>query len=122
MRHPCTQMRMMTVTQAYLDWNATAPLRPEAQAAMMAALAVTGNPSSVHADGRAARRLVEAAREQVAALVGAELAGRGVHFGRHRGQHAGAVACARRDAGLVSAIEHPSVRSGGGLPQPRTFR
>ena len=36
-------------TQAYLDWNATAPLRPEAQAAVIAALAVTGNPSSVHA-------------------------------------------------------------------------
>src|SRR3954465_15798056 len=57
-------------TQAYLDWNATAPLRPEAQAAMIAAMGVTGNPSSVHAAGRAARRLVEVAREQVAALVG----------------------------------------------------
>ena len=56
----------------YLDWNATAPLRPEARAAMAAALDVCGNPSSVHAEGRAARRLVEEAREQVAALVGAE--------------------------------------------------
>ena len=54
--------------RAYFDWNATAPLRPEARAAMLAALAVTGNASSVHAEGRAARRLVEEAREQVAAL------------------------------------------------------
>src|SRR5215467_15429353 len=56
----------------YLDWNATAPLRPEARSATVAALAATGNPSSVHAEGRAARHLVEQAREQVAALVGAE--------------------------------------------------
>ena len=88
-------------TQAYLDWNATAPLRPEAQAAVTAALAVTGNPSSVHAAGRAARRLVEDAREQVAALVGADAARCGLHLGRHRGQHAGAVAGARRDAAGV---------------------
>src|ERR1044072_4794692 len=58
-------------TQAYLDWNATGQLRREAHTAVTAALDVTGNPSSVHAAGRAARRLVEAAREQVAALVGA---------------------------------------------------
>jgi len=56
---------------AYFDWNATAPLRPEARAAVASALEVTGNPSSVHAAGRAARRLVEDAREKVAALVGA---------------------------------------------------
>ena len=56
----------------YLDWNATAPLRPQARDAMLAALDAAGNPSSVHAEGRAARRLVEEAREQVAALVGAE--------------------------------------------------
>ena len=53
-----------------LDWNATAPLRPQARAAMLAALDAVGNPSSVHAEGRAARRLIEEAREQVAALVG----------------------------------------------------
>ena len=56
----------------YLDWNATAPLRPAARAAMLAALDHVGNASSVHAEGRAARHLVEAAREQVAALVGAQ--------------------------------------------------
>lgn len=54
----------------YLDWNATTPLRPEARAAMVAAMEVAGNPSSVHAEGRAARALVERARAQVAAAVG----------------------------------------------------
>lgn len=56
--------------RVYLDWNATAPLRPEAKAAMLAALEATGNPSSVHAEGRAAKAVVERAREQVAAAVG----------------------------------------------------
>ena len=58
--------------RVYLDWNATAPLRPEARAAMLAAMDVVGNPSSVHAEGRAARAIVEKARGQVAALVGCE--------------------------------------------------
>ena len=57
--------------RAYFDWNATAPLRAEARAAMTAALDLTGNASSIHGEGRAARRLVEEAREQVARLVGA---------------------------------------------------
>lgn len=56
--------------RAYLDWNATSPLRPEARAAMLAAMEVVGNPSSVHAEGRAAKALVERARTQVAAAVG----------------------------------------------------
>ncbi len=56
--------------RVYLDWNATAPLRPEARAAVTAALDVVGNPSSVHAEGRTARGIVERARGQVAALVG----------------------------------------------------
>lgn len=54
----------------YLDYNATAPIRPEARDAVMAALETLGNPSSVHAAGRAARALVETARADVAALVG----------------------------------------------------
>lgn len=61
----------MTSARAYLDWNATAPLLPEARAAVERALDVSGNPSSVHAEGRRARAIVETAREQVAALVGA---------------------------------------------------
>lgn len=56
--------------RVYLDWNATAPLRPEARASMLAALDLVGNPSSVHAEGRAARAVVERARERVAAAVG----------------------------------------------------
>jgi len=100
------------LTQAYLDWNATGPLRPEAQAAVIVAMAVAGNPSSVHADGRAARRLVEAAREQVAALVGAT--SRDVVF-TSGGTEANMLALspALGETLLVSAIEHPSVRSGG---------
>ncbi|MEL7104706.1 MAG: cysteine desulfurase family protein [Pseudomonadota bacterium] len=54
----------------YLDWNATAPLRVEARNAMLAAMDVVGNPSSVHAEGRAAKGIVEVARAEVAALVG----------------------------------------------------
>jgi cysteine desulfurase len=56
--------------RVYLDWNATAPLRPEARAAMLAAMDAVGNPSSVHAEGRAAKAIVEKARGQVAGLVG----------------------------------------------------
>ncbi|HZZ68655.1 MAG TPA: aminotransferase class V-fold PLP-dependent enzyme, partial [Phenylobacterium sp.] len=55
----------------YLDHNATAVVRPEARAAMAHALEHVGNPSSIHAAGRAARALVETAREQVAALIAA---------------------------------------------------
>ena len=54
----------------YLDYNATAPIRPEAKAAVIAALETLGNPSSIHAAGRAAKALVETARADVAALVG----------------------------------------------------
>src|SRR5260221_12281185 len=61
----------MTRRETYLDWNATAPLRPEARAAITAALARCGNASSVHRWGRAARQSVERARETVAALIGA---------------------------------------------------
>src|SRR5947209_10875317 len=55
--------------QTYLDWNATTPLRPEAAAAISAAFARCGNPSSVHRWGRAARQAVEDARHAVAALL-----------------------------------------------------
>ena len=109
--------------RAYFDWNATAPLREEARAAMVAALELTGNASSVHAEGRAARRLVEEAREKVASLVGAEA--RNVIFTSGATEAnmlaltpsistAGEIA--RRDRLFVSAIEHPSVRSGGRFP------
>ena len=58
------------MNRLYLDWNATAPLRPEAKSAMGAAMEVVGNPSSVHAEGRKAKALVERSRAQVAAAVG----------------------------------------------------
>ena len=98
--------------QAYLDWNATAKLRPEARAAVAAALEVTGNPSSVHAAGRAARRLVETAREQIAELVGVHA--RDVVF-TAGGTESNMLALSSLlgDTLLVSALEHPSVRSGG---------
>jgi cysteine desulfurase len=59
------------MTTAYLDHAATTPMRPEAIAAMAAELAELGNPSSLHAAGRRARRVVEESREQVAAVFGA---------------------------------------------------
>ncbi|MBA4132810.1 MAG: aminotransferase class V-fold PLP-dependent enzyme [Hyphomicrobium sp.] len=62
----------MTTSRTYLDHNATQPLRADARAAMIAAMDRFGNPSSVHAEGRAARAIVETAREQVAALVNAK--------------------------------------------------
>ena len=62
---------MSSGPRIYADYNATAPLRPEAKAAMASALDLTGNPSSVHAEGRKARALVEGARETIAAAIGA---------------------------------------------------
>jgi cysteine desulfurase len=99
---------MMTRRETYLDWNATAPLRPEAAAAMAAALARCGNPSSVHRWGRTARQSVERAREAVAALVGA--APEGVIFvsGGTEANHLALIG-AGRERILVSAVEHSSV-------------
>jgi cysteine desulfurase len=62
----------MTRAAIYLDHNAASPLLPEARAALIAALDLVGNPSSVHAHGRALRNLIDTARGQVAALAGAE--------------------------------------------------
>lgn len=62
----------MAGNRAYLDHNASAPLLPEARAAMLAALDASANPSSVHGEGRIARRIVESARRDVAALAGAD--------------------------------------------------
>jgi cysteine desulfurase len=62
----------MTRPSSYLDHNASTPLLPEARAALIAALELTGNPSSVHGQGRALRAVIEAARDSVAALAGAD--------------------------------------------------
>jgi cysteine desulfurase len=109
--------------RSYFDWNATTPLRPQAQEALAAAMAVNGNPSSVHAEGRAARRLVEQAREQVAVLVGAKPSD---VFFTSSGTEANMLALTPaietrkerqpRDKLLISAIEHSSVRAGGRFP------
>jgi cysteine desulfurase len=105
--------------RVYLDWNATTPLRPEARQAMAAAWDMAGNPSSVHAEGRQARRLVEDARATVSAAVGARP--QDVVF-TSGGTEANALALTPGLSGgaggpvrrlLVSAIEHTSVLSGG---------
>jgi len=93
--------------RVYLDWNATTPLRDEARAAMIAAMDVVGNPSSIHAQGRAARHLVETARRQVAAAFGAE--GADVIFTASASE---AAALGLAGCGLKGAlIEHDAVLS-----------
>lgn len=103
-------MRNGTVpqTEAYLDWNATTPLRPQAVAAMVEALARCGNPSSVHRWGRMARREVERARIAVAALAGASPEGVIFVSGGTEANHL-ALRGVGRQRLLVSAIEHGSV-------------
>jgi cysteine desulfurase len=100
--------------RSYLDYNATAPLREEVREAFAVALSLYGNPSSVHWEGRAARGAVEAARIAVAGLVGARP--QDVIF-TSGGTEANALALAAQ-AGeawhcYMSAVEHPSVLSGG---------
>ncbi len=95
----------MAKRRIYMDWNATAPLAPAAQEAMAAAMAVLGNPSSVHGEGRAARRLVEEARARVAAFACA--APEQVVF-TSGGTEANALALAGREW-LAGASEHASV-------------
>ncbi len=92
----------------YLDYNATAPVRPPALAAVGAALAAVGNPSSVHGFGRAARARLETAREQVAALVGARPSQVVFTSGGTEANNL-AVAGTGRARILASAIEHDSV-------------
>ncbi|HZT89163.1 MAG TPA: cysteine desulfurase family protein [Stellaceae bacterium] len=98
----------MTMRETYLDWNATAPLRPEAAAAMAEALHACGNPSSVHRWGRAARRRVEAAREAVAALVAASPQDVVFASGGTEANHLALLGPGRPRV-LVSAVEHGSV-------------
>ena len=110
--------------RSYFDWNATTPLRDEARSAFAEALSIPGNPSSVHAEGRAARRVVERAREQVAALVKARP---GEVVFTSSGTEANMLALTPaietagekrpRDRLLLSAIEHASVRAGGRFPR-----
>ncbi|WP_257168442.1 cysteine desulfurase family protein [Bradyrhizobium sp. SRS-191] len=104
--------------RVYLDWNATTPLRPEARAAMLAAFDLVGNPSSVHDEGRKARRVMEEARAVIARGLGT--APRRVVF-TSGGTEANTLALSpglKAPAGpverlLVSAVEHASVLAGG---------
>jgi cysteine desulfurase len=109
-------------SRVYLDWNATTPLRAEARAAMLTAYELIGNPSSVHAEGREARRLVEDARSALGTAVGAQP--RNVVF-TSAGTEANALALSPGLRGLsgrpverllVSAVEHASVLAGGRFP------
>lgn len=110
----------MTRQRAYLDYNATAPLLPEAREAMVAALDMHGNPSSVHAEGRAARELVSKARANIARLCGAQPAH--VIFTSGATEAASHVltpdfrmgrAPVRLESLLIGATEHPCVLAGG---------
>ncbi|WP_085425100.1 cysteine desulfurase family protein [Xaviernesmea oryzae] len=110
----------MAINRIYLDWNATAPLAAPARAAMLDALELPGNASSVHGEGRAARAAVDKARRQVAALVGAEPAH--VTFTSGATEAANHVLTPEFRMGrapltisrlYVSAIEHPAIREGG---------
>src|SRR3954447_2448302 len=92
----------------YLDYNATAPIRPEVRDAVIAAFDVAGNPSSVHGFGRRARRLVEDARAEVAALAGVTPA-RVVFTSGGTEANTAALRATGRTSILVSAIEHDSV-------------
>jgi cysteine desulfurase len=95
----------------YLDANASEPLRPEAWAAMEAAFAVTGNPSSVHAAGRGARRMLEDAREQIAERFGAR--GQDVVF-TSGGTEADSLAVHALREGrrvILCATEHDAIRA-----------
>ncbi|WP_313058779.1 cysteine desulfurase family protein [Agrobacterium cavarae] len=111
---------MGTAERTYLDWNATAPLLPAVRDALVSALDLSGNPSSVHKEGRAVRAAVETARRNVAALVGAEASH--VVFTSGATEAANLVLCPHFKMGrsplnishlYVSAIEHPAVREGG---------
>lgn len=93
------------MTRVYLDWAATAPLRAEARAAMVEAMDVVGNPSSVHSEGRGAKALLERSREAVLEALGAP--GWDLVFTSGATEAAG-LACAGR--GLVCApVEHEAV-------------
>lgn len=119
----------MSGPRTYLDWNATAPLRPEARTAMLAALDCIGNASSPHAEGRRARALMEGAREQIAECLGADP--RRVYFTSGATEAAnwlltpnlgGAASKAAFELLLVGASEHACVLEGHRFPAHRVER
>jgi cysteine desulfurase len=110
---------MAETTRSYLDYNATAPMRPEVADAVARALSLVGNPSSIHAEGRAARAAIETARERVVRLVGADP--KNVIFTSGGTEAANAVLSPTLHRGndrpplsrlLMGAAEHPCVLDG----------
>ncbi|MDA0339520.1 MAG: cysteine desulfurase family protein [Proteobacteria bacterium] len=99
---------MTTETFSYLDYNATTPVRPEVVSAMIEALGVVGNPSSVHRAGRAVRGAIEQARLKIATAIGASPEAIVFTSG---GSEANTTAITRSGATrlLVSSIEHESI-------------
>lgn len=95
----------------YLDANATEPLRPEARAAAIAALDLVGNPSSVHAAGRAARRILEDARERLAARFGAPSAGLVFTSGATEANALAILGLGQGRRIILGATEHDAVRA-----------
>ncbi|MEM7240986.1 MAG: cysteine desulfurase family protein [Pseudomonadota bacterium] len=93
------------MSRVYLDWNATTPLRVEARDAMLAAMDMLGNPSSVHAEGRAARSLIERAREDIGNIVGVD---RTEVIFTSGATEAANLACAGRDMACAD-FEHDAV-------------
>ncbi|GAK69395.1 putative cysteine desulfurase [Agrobacterium rubi TR3 = NBRC 13261] len=111
---------MGSMMRTYLDWNATAPLLPAVRDALVSALDLSGNPSSVHKEGRVVRAAIESARRDVAALVGAQASQ--VIFNSGATEAANLVLSPAFKMGrsalsighlYVSAIEHPAIREGG---------
>ncbi len=99
----------MSGRRTYLDYNASAPLRVEARAAMLSVLELVGNPSSVHAEGRKARAVIEQARLDVAALAGARAAD--VVFTSGGSEANATVLAGGWQTIVLSALEHDSVRA-----------
>jgi cysteine desulfurase len=105
----------------YLDANATEPLRPEARAAMLAALDGVGNPSSIHRYGRSVRRTVEDARESLAARFGGRPADLVFVSGGTEADALAIHALGRDRRVIIGATEHDAVRSAalsGSRPGP----
>ncbi len=92
----------------YLDFNATTPLRPEAQAAMHDAMTHAGNPSSVHAEGRSARAMLDRARRRISALAGCSAAAVCFTGGGSEANNWALTALSGKHL-LFSAVEHDSV-------------
>ena len=98
-------MASAEVKRSYLDYNATTPLHPKVRTAMVAAMDLLGNPSSIHAEGRAAKAAVEKARAQVATSLGAD--GADIIFTASATESA-ALALAGRDLSC-GLVEHDAV-------------